>query len=252
MLHDVDAVVLVGGKGTRLRPLTLSAPKPMLPTAGVPFLDPPAVADPGGGHRACRARHLLQRRDVRDQFGDGSSWAWRSSTSSRTSRWAPAAASQRVRAAARTTPCWCSTATCSSGADLRRAAGHPPQHEADVTLHLVRVGDPRAFGCVPTDADGRVHGFPGEDRGPADRPDQRRLLRLPARGDRGDPDGPGGVGGARDVPRAARVRRPGVRARRHQPTGATWARRRTSCAARRTWCAASRRRPHCPGHRASR
>ena len=35
---EVDAVVLVGGKGTRLRPLTLSAPKPMLPTAGLPFL----------------------------------------------------------------------------------------------------------------------------------------------------------------------------------------------------------------------
>jgi hypothetical protein len=34
----VDAVVLVGGQGTRLRPLTLSAPKPMLPTAGLPFL----------------------------------------------------------------------------------------------------------------------------------------------------------------------------------------------------------------------
>ena len=29
----VDAVVLVGGKGTRLRPLTLALPKPMLPTA---------------------------------------------------------------------------------------------------------------------------------------------------------------------------------------------------------------------------
>ena len=31
-------MILVGGMGTRLRPLTLSAPKPMLPTAGVPFL----------------------------------------------------------------------------------------------------------------------------------------------------------------------------------------------------------------------
>ena len=31
-------MILVGGKGTRLRPLTLSAPKPMLPTAGLPFL----------------------------------------------------------------------------------------------------------------------------------------------------------------------------------------------------------------------
>ncbi len=33
------AVVLVGGKGTRLRPLTLSCPKPMLPIAGVPMLE---------------------------------------------------------------------------------------------------------------------------------------------------------------------------------------------------------------------
>ncbi len=32
------AVVLVGGEGTRLRPLTLDRPKPMLPVAGRPFL----------------------------------------------------------------------------------------------------------------------------------------------------------------------------------------------------------------------
>src|SRR5919204_76477 len=37
-LRDAEAVVLVGGQGLRLRPLTLSAPKPMLPTAGLPFL----------------------------------------------------------------------------------------------------------------------------------------------------------------------------------------------------------------------
>ena len=30
---------------------------------------------------------------------------------------------------------------------------------ADVTLHLVRVGDPRAYGCVPTDPTGRVTQF---------------------------------------------------------------------------------------------
>lgn len=34
-----DAVILVGGKGTRLRPLTNSIPKPMLPVAGAPFLE---------------------------------------------------------------------------------------------------------------------------------------------------------------------------------------------------------------------
>jgi D-glycero-D-manno-heptose 1,7-bisphosphate phosphatase len=34
-----QAVVLVGGLGTRLGPLTRDMPKPMLPVAGEPFLD---------------------------------------------------------------------------------------------------------------------------------------------------------------------------------------------------------------------
>jgi mannose-1-phosphate guanylyltransferase len=32
-------------------------------------------------------------------------------------------------------------------------------HDADVTLHLTQVADARAFGCVPTDRDGRVSAF---------------------------------------------------------------------------------------------
>ena len=51
-----------------------------------------------------------------------------------------------------------------SGADLGALLDCHESNGADVTLHLVRVGDPRAFGCVPTDADGRGHRLPGEDR----------------------------------------------------------------------------------------
>src|SRR5437899_1170042 len=35
---QLEAILLVGGQGTRLRPLTIGMPKPLLPTAGVPFL----------------------------------------------------------------------------------------------------------------------------------------------------------------------------------------------------------------------
>ena len=63
--EPLEAIVLVGGQGTRLRPLTLSAPKPLLPDGGRAVPGPPA--GPGGGRRRHprRAGHLLQGGDVR-------------------------------------------------------------------------------------------------------------------------------------------------------------------------------------------
>src|SRR5215475_6320041 len=67
-----EAILLVGGKGTRLRPLTVNTPKPMLPCAGVPFLT----------HMLARARaagidHVVLATSYRPEvfssyFGNGS------------------------------------------------------------------------------------------------------------------------------------------------------------------------------------
>ena len=38
-LTDVPAVVLAGGKGTRLRPFTVTFPKPLVPLGDRPILD---------------------------------------------------------------------------------------------------------------------------------------------------------------------------------------------------------------------
>ena len=46
-----------------------------------------------------------------------------------------------------------------SGHDLTAQLELHRTTEAAVTLHLVGVEDPRAFGCVPTDGDGRVTAF---------------------------------------------------------------------------------------------
>ena len=69
---EVDAVVLVGGQGTRLRPLTLSAPKPMLPTAGLPFLTHllSRIAEAGIEHVVLSTSYKATVFEA--EFGDGS------------------------------------------------------------------------------------------------------------------------------------------------------------------------------------
>src|SRR5260370_36147623 len=66
-----EAILLVGGKGTRLRPLTVNTPKPMLPVAGVPFLTHQlARAKEAGVERVVFA--TAYRAEVfEDYFGDG-------------------------------------------------------------------------------------------------------------------------------------------------------------------------------------
>ena len=46
-----------------------------------------------------------------------------------------------------------------SSHDLTEQIRQHEANDADVTLHLTQVADARAFGCVPTDSDGRVRAF---------------------------------------------------------------------------------------------
>lgn len=68
-----EAILLVGGRGTRLRPLTVHTPKPMVPAAGVPFLTHQlARAKAAGVERIVLATSYLAE-VFEPYFGDGSS-----------------------------------------------------------------------------------------------------------------------------------------------------------------------------------
>lgn len=159
MLHDVEAVVLVGGKGTRLRPLTLSAPKPMLPTAGVPFL----------AHLLSRIRQAGVRRVVlgtsylaetfSDHFGDGSSMDMEISYVVENQPLGTGGGIRNVFKYLSAEDVLVFNGDVLCGTDLTAVVDTHRRTDADVTLHLVRVQNPRAFGCVPTDEDGRVTAF---------------------------------------------------------------------------------------------
>lgn len=159
MLDDVEAVVLVGGKGTRLRPLTLSAPKPMLPTAGVPFL----------AHLLSRIRAAGVRRVVlgtsylaatfETAFGDGSALGLELVYVVEDHPLGTGGGIRNVAKHLTTDDVLVFNGDVLCGTDLGAVVGTHRHTNADVTLHLVRVQDPRAYGCVPTDRDGRVLEF---------------------------------------------------------------------------------------------
>lgn len=156
---QVDAVVLVGGQGTRLRPLTLSAPKPMLPTAGPPFLTHllSRIAAAGIKHVVMGTSYKAEVFEA--EFGDGSKLGLEIDYVTETEPLGTGGAIANVADKLRHDTVMVFNGDVLSCADLGAILQTHDANDADVTLHLVRVGDPRAFGCVPTDADGRVTAF---------------------------------------------------------------------------------------------
>jgi mannose-1-phosphate guanylyltransferase len=158
----LEAILLVGGQGTRLRPLTIGTPKPLLPTAGVPFLahQLSRVADAGVGRVVLATAY---RADMfADSFGDGSSFGLEICYVHEDTPLGTGGAIRNASAALRSdrnAPVIVLNGDILSGHDLSAQVKAHTEAAAAVTLHLVEVEDPSRFGCVPTDADGRVTAF---------------------------------------------------------------------------------------------
>ncbi|WP_163701558.1 mannose-1-phosphate guanylyltransferase [Mycolicibacterium sarraceniae] len=155
----VDAVVLVGGKGTRLRPLTLSAAKPMLPTAGLPFLTHLLSRIAAAGIEHVILGTSFKAATFESEFGDGSKLGLQIEYVVEERPLGTGGGIANVVPKLRNDTVMVFNGDVLSGMELGHMLTSHHESQADLTLHLVRVSDPRAFGCVPTDADGRVQAF---------------------------------------------------------------------------------------------
>ncbi|MGW6273720.1 sugar phosphate nucleotidyltransferase [Streptomyces sp. NPDC055060] len=157
-----EAILLVGGKGTRLRPLTVHTPKPMVPAAGVPFLT----------HQLARARaagvdHIVLATSYLAEvfepyFGDGSALGLHIEYVTESEPLGTGGAIRNVASRLRSDPdepVLIFNGDILTGLDIRALVTTHEESGADVSLHLTKVTDPRAFGLVPTDGTGRVQAF---------------------------------------------------------------------------------------------
>jgi mannose-1-phosphate guanylyltransferase len=159
---ELEAILLVGGQGTRLRPLTIDVPKPLLPTAGVPFLAHQIARAAQSGVTRIVMATAYRAEMFAEVFGDGAEFGLEIAYVHEP---APLGTGGGIRNAAANLrsgpedPVVILNGDVLSGHDLRAQLDLHRKADAAVTLHLVEVPDPTAFGCVPTDFDGRVTAF---------------------------------------------------------------------------------------------
>jgi mannose-1-phosphate guanylyltransferase len=165
----LEAVILVGGKGTRLRPLTIDTPKPMLSLAGVPFLVHQLTRLRAAGvERAVLATSYLSE-VFETEFGDGSRLGLRLDYVTEVEPLGTGGGIRNVADWLRSgpnDPVLIVNGDVLSGHDIGAQLELHRSTGAAATLHLVEVEDPRAFGCVPTTPDGRVTAFLEKDPEP--------------------------------------------------------------------------------------
>lgn len=154
----MQAIVLVGGEGTRLRPLTFGTPKPMVPIMNVPFLARTLgrLYDAGIRDVILPAGYMPQA--ITDYFGDGSSFGMKITYVIEDEPLGTAGAIKNVEQHIHG-PFFVLNGDVLTSLDLQAMIDFHQAKGGLGALHLIKVEDPSAFGCVVHDENGRISQF---------------------------------------------------------------------------------------------
>src|SRR6188472_1672611 len=154
----IKAVVMAGGEGTRLRPLTSNQPKPMVPIVGKPCMEHIIELLKLHGFEEVIVTVAFLPQAIRSYFGGGETLGIDLSYSVEES---PLGTAGSVRLAAGrlddTFLVISGDALCD--VDLTKLVEAHREKQASVTIGLKSVENPLEFGIVVTDEDGRVERF---------------------------------------------------------------------------------------------
>lgn len=152
------AIVLVGGQGTRLRPLTWRSPKALVPVLNRPLLEHLLLHLKR--HDITRVTLAMTQRnaEIRDAFGDGTTlgieldYAYEDT---------PLGSGGAIASVAQgwDEPFLVANGDIITDLDLTAMFAFHRQHGAELTMHLHEVDDPSQFGVAVTAEDGRITEF---------------------------------------------------------------------------------------------
>ena len=154
----MKAVIMAGGEGTRLRPLTSNAPKPMMPVANVPMMEHIVGLLKRHGFDDIVVTVAFMANAIRTYFGDGSDFGVKMVYANEPT---PLGTAGSVRNAMEYLDerFLVISGDVITDVDLTSIVSYHDDHEALATIGLVRVDNPLEFGIVITRDDGSIDRF---------------------------------------------------------------------------------------------
>ena len=154
----MKAVVMAGGEGSRLRPLTLQRPKPMVPVVNKPVME--HVFDLLKKHGVSEVVVTLQylASVIQDHFGDGSSFGMKITYSVEETPLGTAGSVKNAEEHLQE-PFLVISADALTDFDLQAIVDFHERKHARATLTLYRVPNPLEYGVIIIDEEGHVRQF---------------------------------------------------------------------------------------------
>lgn len=152
------ALILAGGKGTTLRPLTVYTPKPIVPVANRPFLLYQLEILANAGITDVTLSLSYQPNKIEDLIGDGSEYGVSITYVTEPSPMGTAGAYRFAVGQTEETTIVLNGDVLTN-VDLQAVVERHRSGGAEATIAIARVPDPSNYGLVETDTDGRVISF---------------------------------------------------------------------------------------------
>src|SRR5712691_1599990 len=158
-LATVRAVVMAGGEGTRLRPMTANQPKPLLPVVNKPIMQHVLrlLRTHNFDETIVTVQFLASM--VRNYFGDGEEWGMSLQYATEDIPLGTAGSVKNAEDALRDGPFLVISGDALTDIDLSDLVRFHKDNDALVTVALKRVPDPLEFGIVIADEDGQIQRF---------------------------------------------------------------------------------------------
>ena len=155
----MKAVLMAGGEGSRLRPLTSRRPKPLAPVAGKPVMEHivDLLRTHGFGEIVSTLHYLAD--EIEAWFGDGSAYGVRMHYVVEDTPLGTAGAVKMAHDLLAGETFLIISGDALTDVDLSAVVRHHRERANDVTIVLQRVTNPLEFGVVVTDEDGNIVRF---------------------------------------------------------------------------------------------